>query len=73
MNAAKLAGLVLIALGTLVLAYGGFSYRRDQTAMKVGDFELKVEEKKTVDVPKWAGIAAIVAGALILVVGGRKT
>lgn len=73
MQAAKLAGLVLIVLGTLALAYGGFSYRRDQTAMKVGTFELTVEEKKTVAVPKWAGIAAIVAGALLLVVSGRKT
>ena len=72
MNPAKLAGIILIALGALALAYGGFSYTKDTTAVKLGPIELSVKEKETVNVPMWLGIGAIVIGALVLVVGGKK-
>jgi hypothetical protein len=32
-----------------------------------------MKEKETVNVPAWAGVGAIVAGAALLLVGGRKT
>lgn len=73
MNAMKVCGLVLIVLGALALAYGGFSYKRERTAVKLGTIELTVEEKKSFDVPKWAGIGAIVSGGLLLLIGGRRT
>ncbi len=72
MNAARIAGIVLIAAGALGLLYGGFSYTKDTTAVKVGPLELSVKERKTVNVPLWAGIGAIVVGGLLLVLGGRK-
>lgn len=72
MNSTRIIGIVLIAAGALGLAYGGFSYTRDTTAVKLGPLELSVQEKKTVNVPVWAGIGAIVVGGLLLVVGGRK-
>jgi 3-hydroxyisobutyrate dehydrogenase-like beta-hydroxyacid dehydrogenase len=34
---------------------------------------MTMKEKETVNVPVWAGVAAIVAGAALLLVGGRKT
>lgn len=72
MNATRIIGIVLIAAGALGLAYGGFSYTKDTTAVKLGPLELSVQEKKTVNVPVWAGIGAIVVGGLLLVAGGRK-
>jgi len=72
MNVTRIVGIVLIAAGALGLAYGGFSYTKDTTAVKLGPLELSVQEKKTVNVPLWAGIGAIVIGGLLLVVGGRK-
>lgn len=71
MNAIKMLGLALIVAGALGLAYGGFSYTKDTTAVKLGPIELSVKEKETVNVPLWAGIAAIVAGGALLVLGGR--
>ena len=71
MNAVKLVGVVLIVVGLLGLAYGGFSYTKDTTAVKLGPIELSVKEKETVNVPMWAGIGAIVVGGLLLVVGGK--
>ncbi|PKO61484.1 MAG: hypothetical protein CVU24_08460 [Betaproteobacteria bacterium HGW-Betaproteobacteria-18] len=67
MNSSKLAGVVLIVLGALALMYGGFSYTKDTTALKVGPLEMTVQEKKTVNVPLWAGIGAIVVGGFLLV------
>ncbi|MRD49546.1 hypothetical protein GHT07_19910 [Caenimonas koreensis DSM 17982] len=72
MTPIKIVGIILIALGALALVYGGFSYTKDTTAVKLGPIELTVKEKETVNVPLWLGIGAIVAGALVLVMGGRK-
>ncbi|MDH4395871.1 MAG: hypothetical protein QE278_09350 [Limnobacter sp.] len=72
MQATKLIGIVLIIAGALGLVYGGFSYTKETTAAKIGPLELKVDEQKDVNVPVWAGIAAIVAGGLLLVVGGKR-
>ena len=72
MNSIKLVGVALIVLGALGLVYGGFSYTKDTTALKVGPLEMTVQEKKTVNVPMWAGIGAIVVGGLLLVMGGKK-
>jgi len=68
----KLMAVVLLVAGALALAYGGFSYTKDTTAVKLGPLELSVKEKETVNVPVWAGVAAIVAGGVLLVLGGKK-
>ena len=72
MNSVKVLGVVLLVAGLLGLAYGGFSYTKDSTALKVGPIELSVKQKETVNVPLWAGIAAAVAGAGLLVFGSKN-
>jgi hypothetical protein len=72
MNTIRIVALALIVLGILGLAYGGFSYTRDTQAVKLGPLELSVKEKKRVNVPVWAGIAAVVAGGLLLASESRK-
>jgi hypothetical protein len=72
MNAVKLAAAVLIAAGVLGLVYGSFSYTKETHDIKLGPIELSMKEKQTVNVPVWAGVAAIAAGAALLLAGGRK-
>lgn len=72
MNTLKLAGIALIVLGLLGLAYGGFSYTKDTQAVKLGPLELTVKEQKRVNVPLWAGAGAVAAGVLLLVVAGSR-
>jgi hypothetical protein len=72
MNGTKLIAVVLLVGGVLALAYGGFSYTKDTTAVKLGPLELSVKEKQNVNIPMWAGIGAIVAGGLLLVMGGKR-
>lgn len=72
MSSAKILGLALILLGLLGLVTGGFSYTREKHAAKLGPLELSVKGKERVNVPMWAGVGAIVAGAAILAVGGKR-
>jgi hypothetical protein len=72
MNGIKMVAIGLIVAGALALIYGGFSYTKDTTAVKIGPLELSVKEQKTVNVPIWAGAGAVLLGGLLLVMGGKK-
>jgi uncharacterized membrane protein YdcZ (DUF606 family) len=72
MNSLKMIGAALVVAGVLGLAYGGFSYTKDTTAVKLGPVELSVKEKEAVNVPVWAGVVAVLAGGLLLLVGGKN-
>jgi len=72
MSGIKMLALVLITLGILGLVYGQFSYTQETQEAKIGPIELTVNDTKTVNVPIWAGIAAIVAGGGLLLVAGKR-
>jgi multidrug transporter EmrE-like cation transporter len=72
MNAARMVAIVLIAAGVLGLVYHGFTYTKESHEAKLGSLELSLQHKETVDVPQWLGVGAIVAGAALLLFGGRK-
>jgi hypothetical protein len=72
MNPTKIVGIVLIVAGCLGLAYGGFTYTKDTSAVKLGPIELKVQEKETVSVPLIVSAGAIAIGVFLLVTVGRK-
>ena len=71
MNTAKLIGIILIVAGGLGLAYGGFSYTKETTGVKLGPLELKVQEKETINVPLIVS-AGVMALGVFLLVAGRK-
>ena len=72
MSSTKIIAIVLIIAGVLGLAYGQFSYTKETHDAKVGPIEMSVKDKETVNVPVWAGVGAIVIGAGLLLVGGRR-
>jgi uncharacterized membrane protein YidH (DUF202 family) len=67
----KILGVLLIVGGILALVYGGFSFTKKTHKLDVGVAELKYDEKEKVQVPTWVGVAAIVAGAAVLLVGRK--
>jgi len=69
---AKLVGVVLIVLGVLALAYKGFTYTQETHQAKLGPIEFSVKDKERVEIPAWAGIAAVGVGAALLVAGSRR-
>ena len=72
MNPIRLVAIVLIVAGALGLVYGGFSYTKDTTVVKLGPLEISAKQKENVNVPMWVGIGAIVVGGLLLVIGGKR-
>lgn len=72
MNNFRIAALVLIVAGVLGLAYGSFSYTRETHETKIGPIALSVTEKETVNIPVWAGAAAIALGVALLLAGRGK-
>lgn len=66
MKSYTLVAIALIAAGILALVYGRFTYTKDTETAKLGPIQLTVQEKETVNLPDWAGVGAIVAGAALL-------
>jgi uncharacterized membrane protein YidH (DUF202 family) len=72
MNGIRIVAIALIVAGVLGLGYGSFSYTKETHDIKLGSVELSVKDKETVNIPVWAGVVAIVVGAVLLVLGNRK-
>lgn len=68
MNGIRILAIALIVAGGLALAYGSFTYTKETHQAKVGPIEFSVKDTETVNIPVWAGVGALVAGVLLLVV-----
>jgi hypothetical protein len=66
MKGTKLVGAVLLALGILALAYGGFSYTKTTDKVNVGPVHFEVQDKERVNVPLWAGVVVAIVGGVLL-------
>jgi hypothetical protein len=66
MRAALTAGLVLIAVG-IFLILRPIHYPSDRSVIKLGSFQAKVEEDRTV--PEWIGGIVLGAGVVLLGAG----
>ena len=66
MDGMRITALALLVAGVLGLVYGNFSYTKETHEAKIGSLELSVKDRETVNIPIWAGIAAVVAGGGLL-------
>jgi TRAP-type C4-dicarboxylate transport system permease small subunit len=73
MNGIKMIAMVLVVAGVLALAYGGFTYTKETHHADIGPLHMSVSDKKTVNVPIWAGAGAVLAGAAMLVMGKKNS
>ena len=71
MDTVRILGLALLVAGVLGLVYGSFSFTKETHEAKIGPLEMSVKDKETVNIPVWAGVAALAVGGL-LVLGERK-
>ena len=62
----------MLGLGIAGLLLGRFSYTTQKNVIDVGPITASVDEKHNVDIPDIAGIAAILAGGMLIYLG-RKT
>ncbi|HET9485443.1 MAG TPA: hypothetical protein VFO79_15890 [Xanthomonadales bacterium] len=64
-----IVGVLLVAFGIASLL-GMLEFTDRKEVLKIGEFEASVERQRTI--PQWAGIASIVAGVVLVVVGATR-
>lgn len=62
----------MIIIGFIVTIFSGITFQKEESVVEIGDFEVTREEDKELSWPRWAGIAVIGGGVVVLLVGSRK-
>ena len=65
-------GIILIALGLVGLAWGGFNYTTREKVIDIGPIHATHDENHHVPLPPIVGAIALVAGVLLLVAKGKE-
>ena len=68
MRASLVTGVVLIVLGVLIFAYGGFSFTKREKVLDVGPIEATAERREHVPLPPILGGAAVLGGLGVAIV-----
>ena len=66
------AGILLIVLGGLALAYHGFNYTHQEKVLDIGPIHATREDQEHISIPPVLGGLALVGGIALLVIGGKK-
>ena len=72
MKPMTLAGILLLIVGVLALAYGGINYTRQEKILDIGPIHATQEEHKQIPLHPILGVAALVGGVALLVIGARQ-
>lgn len=72
MDAKNIVAILLIVVGALRLASGGFTYTKETHNADLGPLHMSVAEKDHVNIPVWAGVGAVLVGGILLVVGRKS-
>ncbi len=67
------AGILLIVLGALALAYQGIDYTRQKKVIDMGSMQITAETHERIPLPPILGGLALVGGVILVVMGARKT
>ena len=72
MKPIALAGIFLIVIGLVALAYQGITYTTRETVLDLGPIHATAERNRTLPLPPVLGIVAVAAGVALVVAGARK-
>ena len=72
MKPIAIVGAFLLVFGIVALAYQGLTYTTRETVLEVGPLKATADRQHTVAIPPVLSGAAVAAGVVLLIVGGRK-
>jgi drug/metabolite transporter (DMT)-like permease len=72
MKPRAVVGVVLILLGVLGLALGGFSFTKKEKVLDLGPIEATADDKKSVPIPPLLGVLAVVGGVVLIATSARR-
>jgi hypothetical protein len=70
---ATLAGIALIVLGALALAYQGITYTTREKVVDIGPLKITADKEKTIPLPPVLGALALAGGIVLVIVGTRRS
>ena len=74
MKPTGIVGIILIVVGIVLIAWGGFaSYTTKENVAKLGPIEINKHEEHPIPIGPIVGGVCIVGGIILLVRGNRKT
>jgi uncharacterized membrane protein HdeD (DUF308 family) len=72
MKPITLAGVILIVLGLVALAYQGITYTSRETVLDIGPLHATADRDRTLPLPPIVGLAAVAGGVALLIAGARQ-
>ena len=72
MKPLMIVGILLIGIGVIALAYGGFSFTTSEKVAEVGPLKIEKDKTRSVPLPPVLGGLALVGGIVLVVVGARR-
>jgi len=69
----RIAGIILIVIGIVALAYQGITYTTHKKVLDIGPIEATKEERKTIPIPPILGALALIGGVVILATDRRNS
>ena len=72
MKPMTIAGVALVVLGVLALAYQGITYTSRETVIDIGPVHATADQQKTLPLPPVLGVVAVAGGVALLFAGARS-
>jgi drug/metabolite transporter (DMT)-like permease len=71
MKLTAIVGIILIVIGVIALALGGFSFTTSEKVAEVGPLKIEKEKTRSVPLPPILGALALIGGIVLLVASRR--
>jgi len=72
MKAATVVGILLLVLGVVGFAVGGFSFTHEKKDVDMGPVQIEHKQTKSVPIPPILSTIAVIGGIGLVVVGARS-
>jgi uncharacterized membrane protein len=72
MKPISIAGILLVVLGALALAYQGITYTHQEKVLDIGPIHATQDAQERIPLPPILGGLALVGGIALLVAGARR-
>lgn len=72
MRATTVAGIILVLVGVVALAYQGIAYTTREKVLDLGPLQVTAEKTKTLPLPPIVGGIALVGGVVLLIAGNKR-
>lgn len=72
MKATLILGIILIVIGIVSLAFGGFTYTEKESVVQVGPVEVTAQERKKFPISPAAAGVMVAAGLVLVIVGSSR-